>query len=115
MGRKKKFSRLLLFAAMLSTIGAGVLGSVPLPVKAAEEEKETYTVRFEAYEGTCETESVTVPKGESIILPDASYEGHYLMNWIDAVKSGENTTTFLSLGSAGWEYTQERDLWLNAN
>ena len=29
-----------------------------LPVKAAEEE-ETYTVRFEAYEGTCETESVS--------------------------------------------------------
>ena len=74
MGRKKKFSRLLLFAAMLSTIGAGVLGSVPLLVKAAETE-ETYTVNFEPYEGTCETESVTVPKGESIILPEASYEG----------------------------------------
>ncbi len=115
MGRKKKFSKLLLFAAMLSTIGAGVLGSVLMPVRAAEEEKETYTVRFEAYEGTCETESVTVPKGESIILPDASYEGHYLMNWIDVVKSGENMTTFLSVGSAGWEYTPERDLWLYAN
>ncbi len=113
MGRKRRFSKLLLFAAMVSTIGAGVLGSVPLPVKAAEEE-ETYTVRFEAYEGTCETESVTVPKGESIILPDATYEGHYLMNWIDAVKS-ENMTTFLSVGSAGWEYTPERDLWLYAN
>ena len=75
MGRKKRFSRLLLFAAMLSTIGAGVLGSVPLPVKAAEEE-ETYTVRFEAYEGTCETESVSVPRGESITLPGASYEGY---------------------------------------
>ena len=113
MGRKRKFSKLLLFAAMLSTIGAGVLGSVPLPVKAAEEE-ETYTVRFEAYEGTCETGSVSVPKGESIILPDASYEGHYLMNWIEAVK-GENMTTFLSVGTAGSEYTPERDMWLYAN
>lgn len=56
MGRKRKFSKLLLFTAMLSTIGAGVLGSVPLPVKAAETE-ETYTVTFEAYEGNCETES----------------------------------------------------------
>ena len=113
MGRKRGFSKLLLSVAMLSTIGAGVLGSVPLPVKAAEEE-ETYTVRFEAYEGTCDTESVTVPKGESIILPEASYEGHYLMNWIEAVK-GENMTTFLSVGSAGSEYTPERDLWLYAN
>ncbi len=113
MGRKRRFSRLLLYAAMLSTIGAGVLGSVPLPVKAAEEE-ETYTVRFEAYEGTCETGSVSVPKGESIILLDASYEGHYLMNWIEAVK-GENMTTFLSVGTAGSEYTPERDMWLYAN
>ena len=114
MGRKRIFSRLLLFAAMISAIGAGVLGSVPLPAKAAEEE-DTYTVRFEAYEGTCETESVTVPKGESIILPDASYEGHYLMNWIDAIETGENEITFLSVGSAGWEYTPERDMWLYAN
>lgn len=114
MGRKRIFSRLLLFAAMVSTIGAGALGSVPLPVKAAEEE-EIYTVRFEAYEGTCETESVTVPKGESIILPDASYEGHHLMNWIDAIETGENEITFLSVGSAGWEYTPERDMWLYAN
>ena len=114
MGRKRRFSKILLFAAMISTIGTGVLGSVPLPVKAAEEE-ETYTVRFEVYEGTCETESVSVPKGESIILPDASYEGHYLMNWIDAIETGENEITFLSVGSAGWEYTPERDLWLYAN
>lgn len=114
MGRKRRFSRLLLFAAMVSTIGAGALGRVPLPVKAAEEE-DTYTVRFEAYEGTCEIESVTVPKGESIILPDASYEGHYLMNWIDAIETGENEITFLSVGSAGWEYTPERDMWLYAN
>ena len=56
-----------------------------------------------------------MPKGESIILPEASYEGHYLMNWIDAVKTGENETTFLSVGSAGDEYTPERDLWLYAN
>ncbi len=114
MGGKRRFSKLLLCAAVLSTIGAGVFGSVPLHVKAAEEEG-SYTVRFEAYEGTCETESVTVPKGESIILPDASYEGHYLMNWIDTVKTGENMTTFLSVGSAGWEYTPDRDLWLYAN
>ena len=114
MGRKKIFSKLLLFAAMVSTIGAGVLSGVPLPVKAAGE-GETYTVRFEVREGTCETESVSVPKGESIILPEAFYEGHYLMNWIDAVKTGENETTFLSVGSAGDEYTPERDLWLYAN
>ena len=113
MGRKRKFSKLLLFAAMLSTIGAGVLGSVPLPVKAAEEEG-TYTVRFEAYEGTCETESVSVPRGESIILPGASYEGHYLESWMDVTESG-NVHTFKAVGTAGSEYTPERDLWLYAN
>ena len=113
MGRKRKFSKLLLFAAMLSTIGAGVLGSVSLPVKAAEEE-ETYTVRFEAYEGTCETESVSVPRGESITLPGASYEGHYLESWMDVTESG-NVHTFKAVGAAGSEYTPERDLWLYAN
>ena len=113
MGRKRKFSKILLFAAMLSTIGAGVLGSVPLPVKAAEEE-ETYTVRFEAYEGTCETESVSVPRGESITLPGASYEGHYLESWMDVTESG-NVHTFKAVGTAGSEYTPERDLWLYAN
>ncbi|MBD5535234.1 MAG: InlB B-repeat-containing protein [Lachnospiraceae bacterium] len=113
MGRKRIFSKPLLFAAMISTIGAGVLSSVPLPVKAAEEE-EIYTVRFEAYEGTCGTESVSVPKGESIILPDAVYEGHYLDGWVDAVDEG-NMTTFRTIGVAGSEYTPERDLWLYAN
>ena len=113
MGRKKRiFSKLLLFAAMVSTIGAGVLGSVPMPVKAAEE--GTYTVKFVPYEGICDTESVTVPKGESIILPDASYEGHYLAGWVDAVDEG-NVTTFRTIGVAGSEYTPERDLWLYAN
>lgn len=114
MVRKRRFSKLLLFAAMISTIGAGVFSSASLPVKAAEKE-ETYTVTFEAYEGTCETESITVPKGESIILPEATYEGHYLMNWIDAIESEGNMITFLSVGSAGNEFTPERDMWLYAN
>ncbi len=113
MGRKRRFSKLLLFAAMLSTIGAGVLGSVPLPVRAAEE-KETYTVTFEAFEGTCETESVSVPKGESIILPDASCEGHYLYGWVDVVEE-EGTTGLYEIGVAGSEYTPEKDVCLQAH
>jgi len=112
MVRKRRFSKLLLLAVMLSAIGAGVMGSVPLPVKAAEE--ETYTVKFVPYEGTCDTESVSVPKGESIILPDASYEGHYLAGWVDAVEEG-NGITFRTIGVAGSEYTPERDLRLYAN
>lgn len=113
MGRKRRFSKLLLFAAMLSTIGAGVLGSVPLPVRAAEE-KETYTVTFEAFEGICETESVSVPKGESIILPDASCEGHYLYGWVDVVEE-EGTTVLYEIGVAGSEYTPEKDVCLQAH
>lgn len=113
MGRKRRFSKLLLFAAMLSTIGAGVLGSVPLPVRAAEE-KETYTVTFEAFEGICETESVSVPKGESIILPDASCEGHYLYGWVDVVEE-EGITVLYEIGVAGSEYTPEKDVCLQAH
>ena len=113
MGRKRRFLKLLLFAAMLSTIGAGVAGSVPLPVKAAEE-GETYTVNFEPNEGTCETESITVPKGESITLPDASYEGHYLESWVEVIENG-NVHTFKVVGWGGSEYTPERSLSLYAN
>ena len=117
MGRKRIFSKLLLFAAMISTIGAGVLGSVPLPVKAAEEE-EAYTVTFKAYEGNCDTESVSVSKGESIILPDGYYEGHYLESWMDITESVNeegNVTRFTAVGRPGSSYTPERDLWLHAN
>ena len=71
MGRKKILTKLLTCLAAASTVVTGIFGSTPLPVKAAEE--GSYTVTFEAYEGTCETESVSVPKGENIVLPDASY------------------------------------------
>ncbi len=117
MVRKRRFSKLLLFAAMISTIGAGVLGSVPIPVKAAEEE-ETYTVTFKAYEGNCDTESLSVPKGESIILPDGYYEGHYLESWMDitdTVTEEGTVTKFTAVGRPGSSYTPERSLWLHAN
>ena len=45
MKRKRIFSKLLLCAAMLSTIGTGVFGSVPLSVKAAGAE-ETYEAKI---------------------------------------------------------------------
>ena len=92
--------------------GIGDFGKCPLPVKAAED--ENYTVTFEAYEGTCETESISVPRGESLTLPEASYEGHYLESWIDAVADGD-VTTFRAVGRPGDAYTPERDLWLYAN
>ncbi len=113
MGRKRRLPKLLLSAVMLSTLGAGIFGSTPLPVNAAEE-GETYTVVFEAYEGQCDTESVTVPKGESITLPDGTYEGHYLEGWMDAVKE-EGMVTFLSRGKPGDSYTPDRDVNLYAN
>ena len=112
MGRKGIKPKLLMCAVALSTMVSGILGSVPLPVKAAEE--ENYTVTFEAYEGTCETESISVPKGESLTLPEAVYEGHYLESWIDAVDNG-NVATFRAVGRPGDTYTPERDLWLYAN
>lgn len=112
MGRKQRFSKLLLFAAMVSTIGAGVLSSVPLPVKAAEDDK--YTVTFDASGGNCDTESISVPKGESIILPDGYYEGHYLESWMDVTENG-NVETYRAIGRPGDTYTPERDLWLYAS
>lgn len=112
MGRKGIKPKLLMCVVALSTMVTGILGSVPLPVKAAEE--ENYTVKFEVYEGTCGTESISVPRGESLTLPEASYEGHYLESWIDAVDN-DNVTTFRAVGRPGDTYTPERDLWLYAN
>ena len=112
MGRKGIKPKLLMCVVALSTMVSGILGGAPLHVKAAEE--ENYTVTFEAYEGTCETESISVPKGESLTLPEASYEGHYLESWID-VASDSDVTTFRAVGRPGDTYTPERDLWLYAN
>lgn len=88
------------------------IGKCPLPVRAAEE--GNYTVTFEAGEGTCETESITVPKGESLTLPEAAYEGHYLESWVD-ITENDGVTKFTAVGRAGDTYTPERDLWLYAN
>ena len=112
MGRKKIMTKLLTCFAAAATVATGILGSVPLPARAAEE--DSYTVTFEAYEGICETESISVPKGESIILPDASYEGHYLESWVEVTENG-NVHTFKAIGWAGNEYTPERSLNLYAN
>ncbi len=112
MGRKGIKPKLLMCAVALSTMVTGILGSAPLPVKAAEE--ENYTVTFEAYEGTCETESISVPRGESLMLPEAVYEGHYLESWMD-ITNNEGVTKFTAVGKAGDTYTPERDLWLYAN
>lgn len=112
MGRKGIKPKLLMCAVALSTVVTGILGSIPLPVKAAEE--ETYTVIFEAYEGTCETERISVSRGESLTLPDGTYEGHYIESCIDAVEN-DNVTTFRAVGRPGDTYTPERDLWLYVN
>ena len=112
MGRKKIMTKFLTCFAAAATVVTGILGRVPLPVKAAEE--GSYTVKFEAYEGTCETESISVPRGESIILPDASYEGHYLESWVDVNDEGD-VTVCTAIGKAGSVYTPERDMRLHAN
>ncbi|MBD5528807.1 MAG: hypothetical protein HDR02_10470 [Lachnospiraceae bacterium] len=112
MGRKGIKPKLLMCAVALSTMVSGILGSVPLSVKAAEE--ENYTVTFEAYEGTCETESISVPRGESLTLPEAVYEGHYLESWMD-ITNNEGVAKFTAVGKAGDTYTPERDMWLYAN
>ena len=112
MGRKKIMTKFLMCFAAAATVVMGILGSVPLSVKAAEE--GSYTVKFEAYEGTCETESISVPRGESIILPDAFYEGHYLESWVDVNDEGD-VTVCTAIGKAGSVYTPERDMRLYAN
>ncbi len=112
MGRKRIRTKLLMCAMAVSTAVAGILGSIPLPVKAAGEGE--YTVIFEAYEGACDTESISVAKGESIILPGGTYEGHYLESWMDVTENG-NVTRFTAVGRPGDAYTPERDLRLYAN
>lgn len=88
------------------------IGKCPLPVKAAGE--GNYTVTFEAGEGTCETESISVQKGESLTLPEAAFEGYYLESWVD-ITENDGVTKFTAVGRAGDTYTPERDLWLYAN
>lgn len=112
MGRKGIRSKLLMCLMAVFAIVMGILESVLLPVKAAEE--GNYTVTFEAYKGSCETESISVPKGESLTLPEASFEGHYLESWID-ITNNEGITKFTSVGRPGDSYTPERDLWLYAS
>lgn len=112
MGRKGIRSKLLTCLVAASAIVTGILGSVPLPVKAAGE--GNYTVTFEAGEGTCETESISVQKGESLTLPEAAFEGHYLESWVD-ITENDGVTKFTAVGRAGDTYTPERDLWLYAN
>ena len=46
-----------------SAVITGILGNVPLPVKAAEE--GNYTVTFEAGKGTCETKVFPYKKGKA--------------------------------------------------
>ena len=112
MGRKGIKSKLLMCLMAETTVVTGILGSIPLPVKAAEE--GNYTVTFEAYEGACDTESISVPKGESLTLPEAAYEGHYLESWMD-ITNNDDVTKFTAVGKPGDTYTPERDLWLYAN
>ena len=112
MGRKKIMTKFLTCFAAVSMIVTGILESVPLSVKAAED--DSYTVIFEAHEGNCETESISVPRGESIILPDAFYEGHYLESWVDVNDEG-NVTICTAIGRAGSIYIPERDMRLYAN
>lgn len=118
MGRKGFKAKLLMFLMAASAAITGISGSVPLSAKAAEE-GEAYTVTFMPYEGTCDTEKISVPRGESIILPDGSYEGHYLESWVDitdtVTEEGTTVTKFTAVGRPGSTYTPERSLWLYAN
>ena len=63
MGRKKIMTKLLTCFAAAATVATGILGSVPLPARAAEE--DSYTVTFEAYEGICETEAFPCQRGKA--------------------------------------------------
>lgn len=112
MGRKEIKSKLLMCLMAVFMVITGIFGRISLPVRAAEE--GNYTVTFEVYEGSCEAESISVVKGESLTLPEASYEGHYLESWMD-ISNNEGVTKFTAVGKAGDTYTPERDMWLYAN
>lgn len=63
MGRKGIRSKFLTCLMAASAVITGILGNVPLPVKAAEE--GNYTVTFEAGKGTCETKVFPYKKGKA--------------------------------------------------
>ena len=79
MGKKRKSIKVCLcFAAMFCICGL-LIGNFTLPVRAAV--PETYTTFFDTDGGECEVESITVEKGESLILPPATLEGFHFQVW----------------------------------
>ncbi len=79
MGKKRKSIKVCLcFAAMFCICGL-LIGNFTLPVRAAV--PETYTTFFDTGGGECEVESITVEKGESLILPPATLEGFHFQVW----------------------------------
>ena len=55
--------------------------------------------------GVCDVSEVQVPKGESVTLPEVTYEGYRFGGWIYGYESGPGTDTFVNVGYAGESFT----------
>lgn len=102
MGRKRmKGYQFFILAAAIGLILAGFR-----PV-AARAEEEIWTVLFNPEGGVCDVSEVQVPKGESVTLPEITYEGHRFGGWIYEYESEPGIDKFVNVGYAGEIFTPD--------
>ncbi len=106
MGKKKKSLKYFLCFAVMFSICAVLIGDFTLYVNAAE--PETCTTFFDTDGGECEVESITVKKGESLILPPATLEGFHFLGWLERIVNEDGSHTF-QVWPAGRDYTPKED------
>ena len=106
MGKKKKSLKYFLCFAVMFSICAVLIGDFTLYVNAAE--PETCTTFFDTNGGECEVESITVKKGESLILPPATLEGFHFLGWLERIVNEDGSHTF-QVWPAGLDYTPKED------
>ena len=102
MGRKimRRYQYFILAAA----IGLILAGLWPVTARA---EEEIWTVLFNPEGGVCDVSEVQVPKGESVTLPEVTYEGYRFGGWIYGYESESGTDKFVNVGYAGESFTPD--------
>lgn len=92
------------FFILAAAIGLIVAGFRPV---AARAEEEIWTVLFNPEGGVCDVSEVQVPKGESVTLPEVTYEGYRFGGWIYGYESESGTDKFVNVGYAGESFTPD--------
>ena len=92
------------FFILAAAIGLVLAGFRPV---AARAEEEIWIVLFNPEGGVCDVSEVQVPKGESVILPEVTYEGYRFGGWIYGYELEPGTDKFVNAGYAGEIFTPD--------